>query len=138
MSDRTIRGLAAPQPHGLLTKKFRVSHHPSGRAEAVKQRWSWPASLFSVFWAPFKGLWALGVSGLLAMVSLGYLVALFTDANTTASIMNLELSVAGILFGLKGNAWREAHLISHGFVALDTVTAENMKSAVAHFENVKP
>lgn len=113
-------------------KQFRVFHHPSGRAEAVKQGWSWPASLFSVFWAPFKGLWMLGVGGLLALVGIGYMVASFTDANTAASIMNLVLTAAGILFGVKGNAWREAYLIKRGYDPVGTVLAEDAKGATTN------
>ena len=113
-------------------KQYRVFRHPSGRAEAVKQGWSWPASLFSVFWAPFKGLWVLGVGGLLALAGLGYLVASFTDANTAASVMNLVLTAAGILFGVKGNAWREARLIKRGYRLVGTVVAEDAKGATAN------
>ena len=113
-------------------KQYRVFHHPSGRAEAVKQGWSWPASLFSVFWAPFKGLWVLSVGGLLAVVGLGYLVASYTDANTAASVMNLVLTAAGILFGVKGNAWREAHLIKRGYRLVGTVLAEDARGATAN------
>jgi hypothetical protein len=77
-------------------------------------------------------LWLLGVGGLLAMVGLGYLVASFTDANMAASVMNLVLTAAGILFGVKGNAWREVHLIKRGYRPVGTVMAENAKGATAN------
>ena len=125
-------GQLAGLPQRATMKQYRVFHHPSGKAEAVKQGWSWPASLFSVFWAPFKGLWVLGVGGLLALAGLGYLVASFTDANTAASVMNLMLTAAGILFGVKGNAWREARLIKRGFRLVGTVVAEDAKGATAN------
>ena len=66
------------------------------------------------------------------MVGLGYLVASFTDANMAASIMNLVLTAAGILFGVKGNAWREAHLIKRGYEPIGTVLAEDAKDATAN------
>ena len=129
-------GQLAGLPQKAPMKQYRVFRHPSGRAEAVKQGWSWPASLFSVFWAPFKGLWVLGVGGLLALVGLGYLVASFADANTAASVMNLVLTAAGILFGVKGNAWREAHLIKRGYRLVGTVMAEDAKGATANAKMV--
>ena len=77
-------------------------------------------------------MWLLGVGGLLAMVGLGYLVASFTDANMAASVMNLVLTAAGIHFGVKGNAWREVHLIKRGYRPVGTVMAENAKGATAN------
>jgi hypothetical protein len=63
-------------------------------------------------------------------------VASFTDANVAASIVNLVLTAAGVLFGIKGNAWHEAHLLNREFVLVGTVTAEDGKRAIAHFQLV--
>ena len=111
-------------------KQYKVFRHPSGSTEAVKQGWSWPASLFSFFWAPFKNLWVLGVGGLVATVALGYLAAVATDANAVASFMNLVLAVISVVFGAKGNAWREANLIKRGYELVGTVFAEDAKAAI--------
>lgn len=122
----------------VIVKTFRVFKHSSGNAEAVKAGWSWPAALFSLFWAPFKGLWTIGIGGLVATVALGYEVAVATDASTAASIMNLVLTILGVLFGFKGNAWRESRLLRRGFVMVGTVTATGEKDALARFRNVTP
>ena len=119
-------------------KQFRVFKDSSGNAEAIKTGWSWPAALFSIFWAPFKGLWMIGTGGLVATVALGYVVAAGTDASTAASVMNLVLTFLGVLFGFKGNAWRESRLIRRGFAAVGTVTAVDEKGALARFQNPTP
>lgn len=59
---------------------------------------------------------------------LGYLVASWMDAST---VMNLVLSAAGIVFGVKGNAWREARLIKRAYGPVATVLAEDARSADA-------
>lgn len=119
-------------------KPFRVFKESSGNAEAVKAGWSWPAALFSISWAPFKGLWTIGIGGLVATAALGYGVAVATDASTAASIMNLVLTILGVLFGFKGNTWRESRLLRRGFVMVGTVTAPGEKDALARFRNVTP
>lgn len=112
---------------------YKVFRHPSGRTEAVKQGWSWPASLFSYFWAPFKSLWLLGLGGLVATVALGYLAAAVSNASQAASFMNLVLTVVSVVFGVKGNAWREANLIRRGYASAGEFTAEDAKGAVANY-----
>ena len=112
-------------------KQYKVFRHPSGTTEAVKQGWSWPASLFGVFWAPFKKLWMLGVGGLAAMLALGYVAAVATSASQAEAFMNLVLLVVSVVFGLKGNAWREAGLVARGYEAMGTVTAETAGAAIA-------
>lgn len=119
----------ATSPHLAAMKQYKVFRHPCGNAEAVKQGWSWPASLFSFFWAPLKKLWALGVGGLVATAALAYGVALATDANVAASFMNLVLAVVSVVFGVKGNAWREANLIKRGYKPVGIVFAADAKAA---------
>jgi hypothetical protein len=111
-------------------KKYKVFRHTGGSTEAVKLGWSWPASLFSFFWAPFKKLWLLGLVGLVATVALGYLAAAFTNASQAASLMNLVLTVVSVVFGVKGNAWREANLVRRGYEPVGEFTAEDAKGAV--------
>jgi hypothetical protein len=113
-------------------KKYKVFRHPSGSTEAVKQGWSWPASLFSFFWAPFKRLWVLGVGGLFATVALGYIAAAVTNASQAASVMNLVLTVLGVVFGVKGNAWREANLVRRGYESVGSVIAKDADDAIAN------
>jgi hypothetical protein len=131
--------LANRQPSKtVIMKQFRVFKDSSGHAEAVKLGWSWPAALFSIFWAPFKGLWTIGIGGLVATMALGYVVATGTDASTAASVMNLVLTLLGVLFGFKGNAWRESRLFRRGFVAVGTVTAVDERSALASVQKQTP
>jgi hypothetical protein len=121
----------ATQPTSSHMKQYKIFRHPSGTTEAVKQGWSWPASLFSFFWAPFKRLWVLFVGGLLATVALGYLAAAVTNASQAASLMNLVLTVVSVVFGVKGNAWREANLVRRGYELVGCLIAEDGAGAVA-------
>lgn len=121
--------VTATSLHLATMKQYKVFRQPCGNTEAVKQGWSCPASLFSFFWAPLKKLWALGVGGLVATAALAYGVALATDANVAASFMNLVLAVVSVVFGVKGNAWREANLIKRGYKPVGIVFAADAKAA---------
>jgi hypothetical protein len=46
--------------------------------------------------------------------------------------MHPVLTAAGILFGVKGNAWREALLIKRGYRLVGTVPAEDARGATAY------
>jgi len=115
-------------------KRYRVFLHPSGDAEAIKQGWSWPAALFGFFWAPFKRMWALSIGGLAATLLLGYVAAMTSNADTAASVMNLVLLVVGVVFGVKGNAWREANLIKRGFVPTGMAIGKSAESAITQVQ----
>jgi hypothetical protein len=96
--------------------------------EPVKQGWSWPAFFFNSIWAMVKKMWLLGS---LVLISALILYAIFGSVGhpfSIADLLNLGLSV---VFGIYGNSWREASLLSRGFKLAGTVTAASSEGALA-------
>ena len=69
------------------------------------------------------------------IVSLVFVVALelFVDPRAEDALISIAGIVINILFGFKGNSWREKNLLSRGFEFKDTVTAANKDGAIALF-----
>ncbi len=117
--------------------QYKVFKHPSGSTEAVKQGWSWPALFFGVTWAIVKNMWGLGMGFLSGSIVLGLIIAIIASAaddssgHTIISVVNVAAPIANIIFGLKGNSWREKNLASRGFKQVDTITAANPEGATA-------
>ena len=110
--------------------QFKVFKHPVGTIEAVKQGWCWPAFFFGFMWALFSKMWVIGLS----VIALIFLIGMVTgpDISDGANgFINLCGFILAIVFGLKGNAWREENLRSRGFDLIDTVTASNKDGAIA-------
>lgn len=112
-------------------KQYKVFKHPSGAIEAVKQGWSWPAFFFSFIWAMVKKMWPLGIGVLIGFFVLGMVVGAAGGGNGGEALINIAAIISNVVFGLNGNAWREANLHSRGYELEDTVTAANPEGAVA-------
>jgi hypothetical protein len=113
-------------------KRYRIYTHPTGMTEAVKQGWSWPAFLFNAIWAMVKRIWGLGLGLVGAFFVLGLLDGLSgTDALAGNALIKLLGFVISIMFGVKGNAWREDNLLLRGFKLVGTVNAASPQKAVA-------
>ncbi len=116
-------------------KQYKLFKNPSGSVEAVKQGWSWPAFFFSFIWAMVKKMWGIGVGVLIGCFVVGLIIGLlFSDAGSSKVVdlfINLLAIILNIIFGVKGNSWREKSLLSHGYELVGTVTAANPESAVA-------
>lgn len=112
-------------------KQYRILKHPAGTIEAVKQGWSWPALFFTFIWAFVKRMWMLGG----AVLALAFLVSIvlesIADPATVDGLSNVIGIVVSIVFGLRGNIWRENNLLSRGFEHVDTVLASNPEGAIA-------
>lgn len=112
-------------------KQFKVFKHPAGSHEAVKQGWSWPAFFFSFIWAMVKKMWGLGVGVLIGTFVLGFFVGAAGMGDGGDVLINIFAIIVNVIFGLKGNSWREKNLASRGFERVDTVTAANPEGAIA-------
>lgn len=112
-------------------KQYKVFKHPAGSHEAVKQGWSWPAFFFSFIWAMVKKMWGLGVGVLIGTFVLGFFVGAAGMGEGGDALINILAIILNVIFGLKGNAWREKNLASRGFELADTVTAANPEGAIA-------
>ena len=118
-------------------KTYKIFVSPQGNSEALKQGWSWPGFFFNFIWALIKRMWVLGVVLMVLSIALGFIEGtvevssgkeVASGISVITSILNLVIAV---VFGVKGNKWREKKLISCGYKYQDTVDAENPEAAVA-------
>jgi len=121
-------------------KQYKIYGTPQGKLEPVKLGWSWPAFFFVGIWAMVKKMWALGISIVVVFFVLGFISGAIGGQggqalDTLTGIANL---VVGIIFGKKGNQWREKNLAARGYRFLDTVTASNPEGALAVFIKEHP
>ena len=115
-------------------KQYKLFQHPSGEVEALKQGWSWPAFFFSSIWALVKKLWVIGACVLAFFVVLGSILGAVGVDQTIINMMAYLIGIpVNVIFGLKGNSWREKALLSRGYEYKDTLTAANPEGAIALF-----
>lgn len=103
---------------------YQVYENPQGQHEAVKQGWSWPGFFLGVIWALYKKLWSIGLGTLALFFVLG-------ATGAPGGLLNLAALVAWVIFGVNGNKWREANLLSRGYEAKGVFQADNPEGAVA-------
>lgn len=111
--------------------QYRIFKHPAGKIEAVKQGWSWPGMFFTFIWAFVKSLWQLGTVVLVLALLAGVVLDALLDEQTVDILSNVIGIIIALLFGLRGNIWRENHLLSRGFEHVDTIAAGNPEGAIA-------
>ncbi len=114
-------------------KKYRIFKHPAGNIEAVKQGWSWPGLFFTFIWAFIKRLWVIGATVLAVAFLAGVVLDSAASPSTADALSNVIGIAVSLLFGLRGNIWRENNLLSRGFEHVDTVVAQNPEGAVAAY-----
>ena len=114
-------------------KYFDVYKHPIQGYEAIKRGFSWPAFLFTVFWAFVKKMWGLGFAfiGVILILSFGVLIFTQDEFGDGDVFMWLVQLVFYVVVGVKGNEWRRDNLVKRGFDRLDTVAAETPDAAIA-------
>lgn len=122
-----------PEQKEELMKQYKLFEHPDSRIEVVKQGWSWPAFIFTGFWALVKKMWSLGI-GILAAV---FVVSFIGNVagGETKTILDGLIGIAGlvvsIVLGVNGNKWRENNLLSRGYETKETLSASNPEGAAA-------
>ena len=108
-------------------KQFKIYTNPQGTYEAVKQGWSWPAFFFDAIWALVKKMYALG----------GILIAIYIILAVIEELAGINLLgfigevIISIVFGIKGNEWRENNLTSRGYEYKGAVNASTPEGAIA-------
>lgn len=116
-------------------KQYKVFKHPSGTAEAVKQGWSWPAFFFSFVWAIVKKQWALGILVFFYVLVEDFFLG---EVGVSEGLLILIRLIISLVFGAKGNSWREKNLISRGYQLSDAVYAANHIDALALSSSPEP
>ena len=111
-------------------KQFKVFKNPAGKNKPVKQGWCWPAFFFTFWWALVAKMWGHAI---LLIVSFFLFGSFFVTSNLSVDEAEGFSGIFGlvihILFGLKGNKWREKHLISKGF-ELQVLSTNNVHDEV--------
>ena len=103
-----------PRPFWLVTSG--VWQNTAGVIELVKHGWSWPAFSFGILWAISKRLALVACCNALAGLCLGLTMgSLDLDPGDGKLIFITWCSLAGLLYGAYGNAWRERNLARRGF-----------------------
>ncbi len=114
-------------------KQYRIFRHPVGTVEAIKQGWSWPAFFFNFIWAFVKKLWKLGVTVLVLAFAIGIVLDAIAEPPIAENLSNIVGILISLLFGFRGNIWREQNLLARGFEHVDSLRAPNPESAIAAY-----
>ena len=111
---------------------YKIYHRQKGEYRAVKQGFSWPAFFFTWLWAFVKGLWEIGIIGLLLYSCSGAFADGVTARNDIGPMFVFLLLIITylIIFGVFGNRWYMKSLTQRGFEYIDTVTTENSEAAM--------
>ena len=92
----------------------------------IREGFSWPAALFSAFWALWHGLWL--VAGALFALGLAVEAGLvFFGADPLAKAA-VSIGLAAII-GFCANDWRRARLRKQGYQLMGIVAADSIDSA---------
>jgi hypothetical protein len=147
---------AAIQPHwirfgelcwlagGLIAvRTFKVFSSTGGRYKAVKDGWCWPAFFFGSIWALFSGLWVIAI----IMLPVEIALSILNDAlekiggsydqsakdikDGIAAGLGIFAIIIRIIFGARGNLWRERKLYRMGYAHALSVKAPDKGGAIA-------
>ncbi|PIF76386.1 uncharacterized protein DUF2628 [Variovorax sp. 54] len=115
-------------------KTYKIFKDPIGDTQAIKDGWCWPAAIFGVLWALFKGLWWVGFGWLAIAI---FIVAAADDIgiSTVNVLINLLSIVVPVGFGFTGNALHARQLVRDGYEQVDVVEATNEASALALYRS---
>ena len=117
----------AARPRG--SREFHVYEHKTMGLAAVKEGFSWAALFGNLIWMFGKGLYSLGFLWLAAYLFLAAVVPLLGVSGVVVLVVALVPLL--LLPGVKGNAWREAHLATLGYALKRNVAAATAVAAVA-------
>ena len=114
---------------------YKIYSNPQGTLESVKQGWSWPGFFFNCIWALVKKMWLLGG----VLIAIFFILGLFTPFSMSSTMSGMEVFInissliISIVFGVKGNEWREENLKSRGYECKGTIKAQKPEGAVAAY-----
>lgn len=132
-------------------KFYKIYKHPSGKLEAVKVGWSWPAFFFNFIWALIKKLWLVAFALIILHIVLGGInLAVIPSIRDYPTIYAYELALdlfykehwlfnsfmwlmsigMAAIMGLKGNMFREHKLINLNCQLVTSVHAANPDAAI--------
>lgn len=108
-------------------RTFDVYTHPAKGDQAVKQGFSWPASIFGGLWAFSHSMPLIG----LGLIFVGFGLRILGAVAGPASIF-VDLLVC-FAIGAQGNNWRRSKLISRGYNLIKPIEAKSPQAAIAEY-----
>ena len=108
---------------------------PIGGAEAVKEGFSWPAFVLSVFWALWHGLWLAALLFFAANGILALILELLGADPLSAGAASLGLAA---IICWTANDFRRAKLAARGFAEQAPVIAASAETAIRRYFESQP
>jgi len=128
---RLLKQPAEPPPSRTAMRIFTVHIDPLSAAddrgaEFLPEGFSWPAALFSIFWAIYHGLWDWALVLIAAGLILGAAVELSGLDRLSAGAVQIGFSA---LVGLTANDWRRWSLTRRGYRLDGIVSGDDLGAA---------
>jgi hypothetical protein len=108
---------------------------PQRDIRLVKEGFSWPALLFSVFWALWHHLWLVAAGIFAAELALASILELLGADPATRAAVSVGFSV---LLGVLGNDIRRWTLFRRGYLQVAVVTGDDRDTAERRFWDQRP
>lgn len=122
--------LSSPKSLGLRGHFRRFLQGERDAIVLVKEGMSWPAACFTVLWAMWHRLWALGIS----LVALEVALAVIIDALDPDPVRDAVLIVAFlVLVGSFANDARRRALAARGYGDAGVVLGDSIESAALRY-----
>jgi hypothetical protein len=116
-------------------KTYYVFSHSTKGIRIVKLGFSWPALLFSFWWAFLKGL--NGTGAILLFIWLCAAAASYQNPNNFAVMLFFYglFIILSIVLAFQVNSWRRSKLERHGFLYLGKIQATSYRKARKKYIN---
>lgn len=101
----------------------------------VREGFSWPAFIFTFFWAAYHRLWLMSAVTVVLMVALGLGLSQLGLGDPVNGVIQLCFSV---LFGFVAHDVRRFYLSRSGFTEQDVVVARDQTSAEQRYFDMNP
>lgn len=120
-------------------KEFHIYEHKFfGRIEAVKNGFSWPGFLFTIWWLAYKRMWAEFALYLAVIILMPFVINAVGMPIESVAVFNTIFGVSlSIALGLYGNKRYAKHLTKKGYVKIGSIMANSKDDAVYNFINYK-
>lgn len=101
----------------------------------IREGFSWPAALFSVFWALWYGLWRVALALLAVGAALEVGLAFFGADSLVQAVAGIGLAT---IIGFCANDWRRTKLGKQGYRLAGIVAADTVDAARRRWFDLHP
>jgi hypothetical protein len=92
----------------------------------VKDGFSWPAFIFTLFWLVYKRMWIVAAIVAAAMIATSQLAEMSGNAELTRTLTGL---IIGLILGFEGNDLLRWSLARRGYGEIDVVQGSDLEEA---------